>query len=256
MSVQHLEIVVSNGRAHLAEFQPEALAPAHLRVRTLYSAVSAGTELGVVAASRKGCDDRRPGYQLCGTVLEVAEDLAGAFKPGDTVACYGAPYVHHASVVDVPRLLAAKVPECVSPMHAALCGLGTIGMHAFRRARLSLGETAAVVGLGALGNIVCQVAGAAGCQVAALDLLPRRRDAAKLCGIAAHETMSELAHTLSNATEGNYADAVFLAVGSASDELLADAVKLVRLRGSVVVVGTGDARIPARCCFSRRPASA
>ena len=249
VSAEHVEIVVSGGSARVARFVPRPLAAAHLRVRTLYSAVSAGTELGVLAASSEAGDERRPGYQLAGTVVEVAEDIAGAFRPGDTVACYGAPYVHHASVVDVPRLLAARVPEGVSPMHAALCGLGTIGMHAFRRAGLSLGEVAAVVGVGALGNIVCQIAQAAGCRVAALDLLARRRDAAKLCAIAAHADMGDLARALSNATGGNYADAVFLAVGSASDELLADAVKLVRMRGCVVIVGTGDARIPREMLF-------
>jgi threonine dehydrogenase-like Zn-dependent dehydrogenase len=249
MGAKELEIVADGGRARLIPFAPGPLPAGRVRVRTLYSAISAGTELGVLEASAAAGDLRRPGYQMAGIVEEVGDGLHGVFAPGDTVACYGAPHVRHASVVDVPRLLAAKGPEGVSPQHAALCGLGAIGIHAFRRAGLSLGEVAAVAGLGALGNIICQVSRAAGCRVAGLDLLPRRRQAAELCGITAHATAGELADAMDSLSAGNGADAVFLAVGSVSDELLARAVGLARMRGSVVIVGTGDARIPREQMF-------
>lgn len=253
--MKHSEIVATAGVVSLSEFDPPALPPQHARVRTLYSAISAGTELGMMAASRDKGIAVRTGYQACGVVEEVsfADDPASPppVEPGDIVACYGAPHVHHASVLHVPRNLLARLPAGVEPMHAAFCGLGTIAMHAFRVAGLSLGETAAMVGLGALGNLTAQLCRAAGCRVAALEMLGPRRDTAHACGLPAAADMDALRAAVAAHSGGRGADVVFLAVGNASGQLLEDAVNMLCLRGRVVIIGTGNAPLPREPMFAK-----
>ena len=66
------------------------------------------------------------------------------------------------------------VPDGVDPQEAAFAGLGAIAIHALRVADLRFGESAVVVGLGILGQIIAQIAHAAACPVAGFDLNPER----------------------------------------------------------------------------------
>ncbi len=243
------ELVAENGGARLVDSAIGELGPGRVRVRTLYSGISAGTELGILKASAGSPGPRGLGYQVAGRVEAVAPELAAEFTEGDTVACYGGPYVHHASVLDVPRRLAGRLPAGVEPLHASLVGLGVIGLHAFRTGRLALGETCAVVGLGSLGNLTAQLARAAGCRVAALDLIETRRAAARECGLTVAADPGVLKEQVAELTGGNGADAVFLVVGGCSDELLAAAVDMVCFGGRVVLVGTGTPQLPREAMF-------
>ena len=244
-------VVARDGQVFIEEGELPDLPPGHVQVRTLYSAISAGTELMGLRGS-KGITDRSSalGYQLGGEVVAVAPDLQEAFSPGDKVACYGGPYVRHASTVNVPKHLAAKLPDNVSPRDAAYCGLGSVALHAFRRAGLSLGETAAVIGLGALGNLVAQCAVAAGCRVAAVDTIELRRRAAARCDVPVEADFEAFAATIRRHGNGNGADAVFVVVNFCPDQLLDDAVRLVRHLGNVVIVGTADAKVPRNAMFA------
>ena len=57
---------------------------------------------------------------------------------------------------------------------SGFAGLGAIAIHALRVADLRFGESAVVVGLGILGQIIAQIAHAAACPVAGFDLNPER----------------------------------------------------------------------------------
>ena len=245
------EIVFDAGTAELRTGDLPELPSRHVRVRVKYSAVSAGTELGMKSASAEKQILIRPGYQACGVVEAVAADCEIDLAPGDWVACYGAPYTHHASRLNVPRNLVAKLPAGVEPMHAAFCALGTIALHAFRMAHLSLGETAAVVGLGALGNITAQLCAAAGCRTATLDHLETRRATAIACGLSVSADMEALRGEVARISGGAGADAIFLAVGNTDEQLLTDAVNILCHRGRVVLVGTGTPPLPREPMFSK-----
>ncbi|PKO19619.1 alcohol dehydrogenase [candidate division BRC1 bacterium HGW-BRC1-1] len=245
------EVVFDGGTAELRPGELPDLPPRHVRVRVKFSAISAGTELGMKHASGEKQLLIRPGYQACGVVEAIAPDCELDLAPGDWVACYGAPYTHHAALLNVPRNLVAKLPAGVKPMHAAFGALGTIALHAFRVAHLSLGETAAVVGLGALGNITAQLCAAAGCRTATLDHLETRRAAAMACGLSVSADMDALRAEVGRISDGAGADAIFLAVGNASEELLTDAVNLLCHRGRVVLVGTGTPALPREPMFSK-----
>lgn len=252
-SLRITSLVAEAGHARLVYSEIPSPPVGHVRVRALYSGVSAGTEQIILAASvaSGSTQGHALGYQLCGEVESVSEELNESFAPGDRVACYGGPYVHHASAINVPKHLLVKLPPNCDAAAAAFCGLGAIALHAFRSSDLRIGETAAVVGLGMLGNLIAQIARAAGCRVVASDMVSRRREVAESVGIPTVSESGELACNIWGLTGGHYADAVFLAVGNANDALVADAVRLVRPRGKLLIVGTAKAQLPREGMFER-----
>ena len=71
------------------------------------------------------------GYSAMGIVEEIGDGITDV-AVGDLVACYGAPYVHHAEYLLVPKTLYAKVPSGMDPKAAAFAGIGAIALHALR----------------------------------------------------------------------------------------------------------------------------
>lgn len=251
------KVVASGGKAMLADHVLPEVSPAEIQVRVLYSTISAGTELGILTASANNSGAQfNLGYQAVGRIEVCGADMARDFAPGEIVACYGAPYVFHARSLNVPRHLTAKVPQSLANDSASLCqtafcGLGTIALHGFRCGCLSLGETAAVIGLGVLGNLVAQAAAAAGCRVAACDTIDTRRHAACECGITACASLEELRALVMDGSSGHGADTVYLAVNKADDSLVTDAISLLRDRGRMVIVGTTAASLPRESMFNK-----
>ena len=90
------------------------------------------------------------GYSSAGVVEAVGAGVT-AFSKGDRVACAGAGYANHAEWIVVPENLAVRVPEGVPLEQAAFATLGAIALQGIRVADPTLGETAAVVGLGLIG---------------------------------------------------------------------------------------------------------
>src|SRR3989441_5945842 len=74
------------------------------------------------------------GYSTSGVVLAIGRGVTD-LNPGDRVACGGAEAAHHAEVVSVPRLLAARLPDAVSFRDAAFTTLGPIAMQGGRLAQ-------------------------------------------------------------------------------------------------------------------------
>ena len=69
-------------------------------------------------------------------------------------------------------LLAAHVPDNVSLDAASASAVGAIALQGVRQARLELGESVAVIGLGLLGQFLVQLCRANGCRVVGVDLDP------------------------------------------------------------------------------------
>ena len=82
---------------------------------------------------------------------------AEEFKVGQLVAAAGNEHALHAEYNWVPVNLCAAVPPGVLPEHAAFSTVASIAMHGVRRAEVQLGETAAVIGLGLVGQIVVRL---------------------------------------------------------------------------------------------------
>ena len=181
------------------------------------------------------------GYSLCGVVTEVGRG-AEEFKVGQLVAAAGNEHALHAEYNWVPVNLCAAVPPGVPPEHAAFSTVASIAMHGVRRAEVQLGETAAVIGLGLVGQIVVRLLIAAGVRVVGIDPVEDRcrlaeKAGAVLCGSPTGDGMDTLLRELASITSGRGADHIFLAAGGSTNGPVEAAVKLARDRARVIDIG-------------------
>ncbi|MEB8338462.1 bi-domain-containing oxidoreductase [Streptomyces endophyticus] len=269
--------------------------PGGVLVRTGYSLISTGTELmkvseagmsmlgkarsrpdqvakvmqsvatnGVPATYRKvmgKLDSYTPlGYSLCGVVEQVGAGVDDV-KVGDLVACAGNEHALHAELNWVPKHLYARVPEGLAPRHAAFGTVGSIALQGVRQGEPQLGETALVIGLGLIGQLVVQLLTAAGVRVVGVDPDPARcelaeRQGAEACG---DPESSAVAAAVAELTDGHGVDQVYLAAGGSSNQPVELAAKLCRDRGRVVDIGKCRLDLPWNAyyekeldvCFSR-----
>lgn len=177
----------------VGEIRPVALAaPAadEVRVRTLYSGISRGTEtlvfLGRVPAGQRAAmrapfqegDFPGPvkyGYLSVGVVEHGPPRLAGR-----TVFCL---YPHQTHYV-VPASAVVPVPDSVPPARAILAGTVETAVNALWDAAPLVGDRIAVVGAGMVGCAVAAVlAGFPGARVQLVDVDPARADIAAALGV-------------------------------------------------------------------------
>jgi predicted dehydrogenase/threonine dehydrogenase-like Zn-dependent dehydrogenase len=188
------------------------------------------------------------GYSLCGVVTEVG---AGAeeFRVGQIVAAAGNEHALHAEYNWIPVNLCAAVPRGVAPEHAAFSTVGAIAMHGVRRAEVQLGETACVIGLGLVGQLVVRLLIAAGVRVIGIDVIEERcrlaeQAGAVRCAPPTDEGMAVLVSALDELSSGRGADPVFLAAGGSSNAPVETAAKLARDRARVVDIGKTSLDLP------------
>src|SRR5580700_1831816 len=160
-------------------------------VATEVSAVSPGTELAVYTGTHQWLLDPnlpewkfpfRSGYSAAGTVVAVGAKVAG-WKPGDRVSFPG----NHASAelltIGHERGRLWKMPPNLSFEKAALACIARYGLGASVRAGLTLARSAAVLGLGVIGQFALRCLMAAGANpVIGIDAVSMRRNAALAAG--------------------------------------------------------------------------
>jgi predicted dehydrogenase/threonine dehydrogenase-like Zn-dependent dehydrogenase len=195
------------------------------------------------------------GYSLCGVVTEVGRG-AEEFKVGQLVAAAGNEHALHAEHNWVPVNLCAAVPPGVLPEHAAFSTVASIAMHGVRRAEVQLGETAAVIGLGLVGQLVVRLLIAAGVRVVGIDpVLDRCRLAEKAgaarCGAPDGDGMDAVMAELGAITKGRGADHVFLAAGGSTNGPVEAAVKLARDRARIVDIGKMKLDLPWTAYYNK-----
>ena len=245
-------------------------------VRTLYSLISTGTELMKVGESKMslvGKARARPdqvrkvldtvqqqgpltaykkamnrldsysplGYSLAGVVVEVGEG-AEEFAVGQLVACAGNEFALHAELNWVPTNLCVAVPDGVSPQVAAFATVGSIALQGVRQGNVQIGETACVIGLGLVGQLVVQLLVASGVQVVGFDPDEDRCRLAEKAGALLSVTPDEdgvaaAEQALLKASGGLGADRLFLVAGGSSNQPVELAARLARDRATVVDIG-------------------
>ncbi len=130
------------------------------------------------------------------------------------------------------------LPEKVTYEMAALSEPSAAAVHACKRARLSPGDSVAVVGAGPIGLLVIQAARAAGAsRVFAIEPLPQRGEIAKRLGATKVINPREVdaAKEIANLTERRRADVVFECVGT--PESMLQALPVSGRGGKIIVVG-------------------
>lgn len=177
------------------------------------------------------------GYSLSGTVTAVGTGIT-EFVIGDRVACAGAGYANHAEINFVPRNLVVPVSDNVAMRDAAFTTVGAIAMQGYRQAGMQLGETAVVIGLGLIGQLLVQILGAAGVQVIGTDLAEDRCELAHRAGVAAAMAPgADFVQLVGRLTGGVGADCVFLATSAKTNDPVTLAAEVARDRGRLVDIG-------------------
>ena len=267
-----------------------ACQPGGVLVRSLYSLISTGTEMMKVSEARMSLVSKaraRPdqvrklldsvaqqgalatyqkamnrldsytplGYSLCGVVVEVG---AGAeqFSVGQLVAAAGNEFALHAEMNWVPINLCVPVPDGVAAEHAAFATVGAIAMQGVRRAEVALGETACVIGLGLIGQLVVRLLIASGVHVVGLDVVEARCRAAEkagalVCAAPDEDGIHEVERVLLDRTGGLGADHVLLSAGGDSNGPVEVAARLARDRARVVDIGKTRLDLPWNAYYNK-----
>jgi predicted dehydrogenase len=174
------------------------------------------------------------GYCNAGRVLALGEGVNG-FSIGDRVVSNG----KHAEVVVAPQNLCARIPDGVDDESAAFTVLAAIGLQGVRLVNPTLGEAVVVTGLGLIGLITVQILRAHGCKVLGIDTNPARVALARQFGAEVVD-LSRGDDPLAAAqgfSRGRGVDAVIVTASTSSSEPIAQAAKMCRKRGRVVLVG-------------------
>lgn len=215
-------------------------------VRVSRSAVSAGSEMNFVrfgpeayGIKPSGSDAGYPiGYMAVGTVEAVGPDASGV-AVGDRVLTGG----HHANywLVDpnLPSGFIMRVPEGVSDDAAGFAVLGDVALHGVRRAGLQVGGSAAVFGMGMVGQLTLQLARVSGSHpLIAVDLDDDRLARAAAVGAthtinASRENAVERIRAI---TGGAGAETVFHCTQAAG--ILQQLLQACASRGRIVLTGS------------------
>lgn len=272
-----------SGELVVVDAPAPACLPGGVVVRTLYSLISTGTELmkvgesklslvgkararpdqlkkvldtayqqGPLTAYKKAVsrlDSYTPlGYSLAGIVEEVGEG-AEEFSVGQVVACAGNEFALHAERNWVPVNLCVPVPLGVEPRLAAFATVGAIALQGVRQGEVQLGDTACVVGLGLVGQLVVRLLVASGVRVVGLDIVPDRcalaeKAGAVLCASPDEQGLAAVEQALAEASGNLGADRVFLVAGGSSNTPVEVAARLARDRATVVDIGKCKLDLP------------
>lgn len=282
------QITFSRGHAaHTVDVPVPALKSGTVLVKTHFSAISVGTERqaaqfggmnlmqkalarpqqvvqvargvlkdGIAATYRRArgaLDEWMPGgYSNAGVVTAVADDVKD-IRVGDRVACGGGGYAVHAEYCVVPQRLIVRVADHVPLDDAAFATIGSVAMHGFRIGEVGLSEHVAVIGLGIIGQMLCQIAAAAGSRVIPMDIDPAR------VGIATRLLDQSGVLVGSGSEEAEIAaltgrrgvDVAFVCVASPRSESMHLASKIARDRGRLVVVGDVGLQLDRQALYDK-----
>jgi len=216
--------------------------PGEVRVETIASAVSAGTEMLVYRGevpqdlpldlpTLRGsyAFPIKYGYAVAGRVLDTGSN-AGHLYPGDPV------FVHHPhqEVFVVPATMLVRLPDDLDPLLGVFAANLETALNVVHDTPLSLGETALVLGAGVVGLLVARLlklAGAGGVLV--VDPLERRRKLALAAGADGAFGPESANGRVMNFTGGRGVDVAVEVSGSGA--ALQAAIEAVATEGTVVV---------------------
>jgi threonine dehydrogenase-like Zn-dependent dehydrogenase len=232
------------------------LQPGQVRVQTLYSGISAGTELSAYRgsnvylhkrwepASRLFLPSDAPsqpyplvgwGYEEVGAIVEVGAGVQ-SLKVGEVV--YGTWGHRTHTVLDEAYAAARLKPAALDPLLAIFSHIGPIALNGILDAQLHIGEHVAVFGLGVPGQIAAQLAKKSGARVFGIDRIPRRLEMAQRLGaidVALNPDDGSPAEQIKAQTNGRGAD-VCLEI-SGFTPALQEATRAVAYAGRVVALG-------------------
>jgi 2-desacetyl-2-hydroxyethyl bacteriochlorophyllide A dehydrogenase len=232
-------------------YEERAPVTGEVRLRTLYSGISAGTELSVYRGSNpyltrrwdaarrvfvEGATFEYPlddwGYEEVGEVVELGAGVT-RLRVGDRV--WGS-WGHRSSAVVVEEAVADRVLDELPPLCGVFARIGAVALNAILDADVHVGETVAVFGQGVPGLIATQLARLSGAEVVAVDRVARRLEIAESFGAQAVDASATTAgDAIKDMTGGRGADVTIELSGSPA--ALHEAIRGAAFGSRVVVAG-------------------
>lgn len=166
--VKHI-VFTKKDTAELIETEIPKLKDNEVKVKTVISTISCGTEKANITGdlnvsifdgpAKEAVFPRYGGYSSAGIVMETGKSVK-AVAVGDRVAVTNC---MHKAINVVEEQNAIKIEsDNVSFNEAAMAFIGSFSIAAIRKARLEVGESCLVMGLGILGQLAVQYAHASG----------------------------------------------------------------------------------------------
>jgi 2-desacetyl-2-hydroxyethyl bacteriochlorophyllide A dehydrogenase len=238
------------------EYEDRPLESTEVRLQTLYSGISAGTELTAYRGSnpyihKKWDSDRKLflpeeqpsqsypisgwGYEEVGQVVEVGRDVSRVESGAVVYGTWG----HRSHHIVSEDYAASRIqPEGLDSIYGIFSQIGAIALNGVHDARIRIGETVAVFGLGVPGQIVAQLAKHSGAQVIGVDPIVNRRTVAMDSGavdVAIDPAADSPAEIIKDMTAGRGADVAIEVSGHYA--ALHQATRAVAYSAKVVALG-------------------
>ena len=233
------------------------LAPGEVRVRTIASGISAGTEMTAYRGTNPyltsswdpdlrlfdGAHPDTPSYPLegwgyseVGEVIEMADASEGSTPDvavGDVV--WGIWGHRSEAVLPAAALRGHILPPGQDPRVGCFVRVAAIALNAVIAARAGIGDTVVVFGQGVIGLLATHFAKMSGCRVIAVEgLAPRRALAAQVADLVL-EPSAETAPRVRALTGGHGADVAIELSGSY--HALREALRVVGPDSTVIAAG-------------------
>jgi 2-desacetyl-2-hydroxyethyl bacteriochlorophyllide A dehydrogenase len=236
------------------EYRP--LESHEVRLRTLYSGISAGTELTAYRGSNpylhKQWDSSRKlfipaeqptltypvsgwGYEEVGEVIELGSEVQDV-AIGDIIFGTWGHRTHH--IVGEEYARNRVQAKSLDPIFGLFSQIGAIALNGVHDARIRIGETVVVFGMGTLGQIVGQLAKKSGARVVGVDRFQKRLEIAQesnAADIGLNAEEGEVAERIRAITDDRGADIAIEATGSSI--ALNQAIRSVAYSAKVIALG-------------------
>ena len=279
-----------SGALSLLDVPVPTCKPGGVLVRTVYSVISAGTEMMKISESKKsllGKARARPdqvkkvldavrqqgvlatfqkvmnrldsytplGYSLAGVIVEVGAGVEG-LRVGQAVACAGNQYALHAEYNWVPEPMCIPIPDGVALDQAAFTTIGAIAMQGLRQADVRLGESACVIGLGLLGQILVRLLRGRVFVSWESTSFPnaagwRKPRGASTCAVPGSPDFARFLREVAGLTGGHGVDCIFITAGGDSNAPVELAAELARDRARVVDIGKSKLDLPWNAYYEK-----
>ena len=144
-----------------------------------------------------------------------------------------------------------KVPEELTDYRqAAFCALGGIALEGIHQAEVVPGETVAVIGMGLVGQIVCRILNAYGCDVIGYDVVDKTMPGTRLKAFinSGDDNAADMTKAL---TRGRGVDKVIITAATNSNAPMDLAAAIARDRGIICMIGVTQMNIDRRPYYER-----
>jgi len=256
MNADSVLVITEPGKISFLPLENQDLKPNEVRIRTLYSGISAGTELtayrGTNVYTQKEWDPTRKlflpgskpskpyplvgwGYEEVGEIVEIGKDVSRV-KLGDIV---GGTWGHKSWHIETEVIASDRlIPINLDPILGIFTHIGPIALNGVLDANIHIGENVAIFGLGVVGQIAARLAKISGARIIGVDLYDKRLNLAKqndAVDFAINPKEGSPAEIIKDLTANSGADVVIEASGSTS--ALHEAIRSAAYSSRVVVLG-------------------